>query len=103
MRHPYFRELREQEKRAQALTAPEHTISAPPASGDSSVSGRHNRKGNKGEEEGTLPMISGKTHGENSDKENDDDESSGGKTKITGAFHHISFKWRISKKINCWN
>mmetsp|Transcript_22464 Transcript_22464/g.72930 ORF Transcript_22464/g.72930 Transcript_22464/m.72930 type:complete len:501 (+) Transcript_22464:66-1568(+) len=87
LRHPYFRELRDQEKRAQALMSPDlstsnGTLSLPPATSDSNASAS-SRARKSGDDSGMLPSISGKGH-EHSDKENDDGHDGGGGASSSG-------------------
>jgi len=89
LRHPYFRELRDAEKRQAALISPDLSTSnqlKPPATGDSntSSSSTHRRSAANARAEAAaaaLPSIGGvgkhkDIHVEHSDKENDDDHRS---------------------------
>mmetsp|Transcript_30724 Transcript_30724/g.59272 ORF Transcript_30724/g.59272 Transcript_30724/m.59272 type:complete len:489 (-) Transcript_30724:569-2035(-) len=95
LRHPYFRELRDAEKRQQALTSPDlptaNQISLPPATGDSNASSSSmtrrvateakaaHSKAAQGSAETQLPSIGGVSKSklvdppvEHSDKENEE-------------------------------
>mmetsp|Transcript_25316 Transcript_25316/g.55056 ORF Transcript_25316/g.55056 Transcript_25316/m.55056 type:complete len:487 (-) Transcript_25316:494-1954(-) len=93
LRHPYFRELRDAEKRQQALTSPDLSATnlVPPATSDSTTSSSsvrraaaiHAKETLKGQQAAadSLPSIGGvaaakSTHSHDSDKENDDNHTS---------------------------
>jgi len=77
LRHPYFRDVRDQEKRQQALLSPELSasnggqLSLPPATSDSSASASSRARRAK-DDEGLLPSIAGKGAEHSSDKENEE-------------------------------
>mmetsp|Transcript_8259 Transcript_8259/g.28981 ORF Transcript_8259/g.28981 Transcript_8259/m.28981 type:complete len:492 (+) Transcript_8259:219-1694(+) len=89
LRHPYFREIRDQEKRAQALLSPDIAaasglISLPPATSDSGASSSSRARKSKQDDDSLLPSISSKPHGDHSDKENDDGEVSAADGGVKG-------------------